>query len=309
MDYIGYLPVANDGNLRVERDRAEKMSKHSEAKYRALIGNLFYGICRCSPDGSFLDVNQALMTMLGYTSKKGLLAANLASAVILHPTTRARILGQFGHKDRIKAFETEWKRNDGTSVRVRLAGRKVCAEQGARESYELIVEDVTKQRALESQLRRQATHDALTGLSNYRQLLGVLSTEIKRSERTGREFALLLLDLNRLKHINDRHGHLVGNKAVCRLADALRICSRDIDTAARFGGDEFALVLPETGADAAGLVARRVCDSLANDTEKPRLSVSVGVAIHPRNGETVENLLRMADHALYKMKGARETAH
>jgi len=314
MDHIGHLPVAirralDQANLRIERDRAEKMLKHSEAKYRALIGNLTYGICRCSLDGDFLDVNQALITMLGYASKKELLAANLASAAILDPITRARLLGQSGQKEATKPFETEWMGNNGTPIRVRLTGRAVRAEQGAPDSYEVIVEDVTNQRALEDQLRQQAMRDPLTGLANYRQLVDVLNTEIKRSTRTGREFALLLLDLDGLKQINDSHGHLVGSNALCRLADALCTCSRDIDTAARYGGDEFALILPETGADQAVLVARRICDCLVNDAKEPRLSVSVGVAIYPQDGKTIENLLHTADRALYKMKGARNTTH
>lgn len=313
MERISHLPVAirralDEGNLRIQRDRAERMLKHSEARYGALIGNPTYGICGCSLDGKFLDVNKALITMLEYTSREELLAANLASDIIRAPATRARLLGQSGQIDRINPFETEWKAQNGTCVRVRLTGREVCADQGAPESYEIIVEDVTKQRALENQLRQQATRDALTGLANYRQLVDVLSTEIKRSKRTEREFALLFLDLNGLKRINDRHGHLVGSKALCRLADALCICSREIDTAARFGGDEFALVLPETGAGAANAVARRVCSSLANDAKEPRLSVSVGIAIYPLDGRTIESLLQTADRALYKMKGERKTA-
>jgi diguanylate cyclase (GGDEF)-like protein/PAS domain S-box-containing protein len=313
MDHITHLPVAirralDEGNLRIQRDRAERMLKHSEAKYRALIGNPTYGICRCSLDGKFLDTNKALIAMLRYTSREELLAANLVKDVIRDPATRTRLLGQSGQIDCSNPFETEWKAQNGTSVRVRLTGREVCADQGAPESYEIIVEDVTKQRALEDQLRQQATRDALTGLANYRQLVDVLSSEIKRSRRTEREFALLFLDLNGLKHINDRYGHLVGSKALCRLADALSICSREIDTAARFGGDEFALVLPETGAGAANAAARRVCNSLANDAKEPRLSVSVGIAIYPLDGRTIESLLHTADRALYKMKGERKTA-
>jgi diguanylate cyclase (GGDEF)-like protein/PAS domain S-box-containing protein len=314
MDHVGHIPVAirralDEGRLRIERDRAEKMLKHSEAKYRALIGNLTYGICRCGLDGNFLDVNQALINMLGYRSKEGLLATNLASSVILDSTTRTRLLGESDQKGQMDPLETEWKGNNGAAVTVRLTGRAVHAEQGVPESYEVIVEDVTKQRALEDQLRHQATRDPLTGLANYRQLVDVLNTEIKRSKRTGRIFALLLLDLDGLKQINDRFGHLVGSKALCRLADALCICSRDIDTAARYGGDEFALVLPETGAEAADVVARRVCDSLANDAKRPHLSVSVGIAIYLRDGKNVESLLRAADRALYKMKDARGAAH
>jgi len=129
-----------------------------------------------------------------------------------------------------------------------------------------------------------------------------VDSEIKRSERTAREFALLFLDLDGLKQINDRFGHLVGSQALCRLADVLCICSRKVDTPARFGGDEFALVLPETGHAPANLVAQRICDSLANDGREPKLSVSVGVAIYPKDGRNVDSLLVAADTALYEMK-------
>jgi len=133
----------------------------------------------------------------------------------------------------------------------------------------------------------------------------VLDSEIKRSKRTGREFALLLFDVDGLKLINDRHGHMVGSQALCRLADVLSSCCRDIDTSARFGGDEFALVLPETSAKAANGVARRICESLANDEKGPKLSVSVGVAVYPENGETIEKLLCEADTGLYVKKQQR----
>jgi two-component system cell cycle response regulator len=108
-----------------------------------------------------------------------------------------------------------------------------------------------------------------------------------------------------LKAINDRHGHMVGSQAICRLADVLLSCCRDIDTSARFGGDEFALVLPETNAKAANEVARRICESLANDGKGPKVSVSVGVAVYPENGETIEGLLCEADSKLYARKVER----
>jgi diguanylate cyclase (GGDEF)-like protein len=172
------------------------------------------------------------------------------------------------------------------------------------ESYEVITEDVTKQRQLEDHLRQQAARDPLTGLGNYRHLAEVLDMEIKRSERTGREFALLLFDLDGLKKINDRYGHLTGSHALCRVADVLSFC-RDIDTAARYGGDEFAVVLPETGPEAAKLVAQRICDNIANDGMGPLLSVSIGVAVYPRDGERIEALLHTADVAMYSMKATR----
>src|ERR1700735_2424491 len=140
------------------------------------------------------------------------------------------------------------------------------------DSYEIIVENITEQRKLENHLRQEAAKDSLTGLANYRHLVETVDMEIKRSERTAREFAILFLDLDGLMRINDQFGHLVGSQALCRLADVLCICSRKIDTPARFGGDEFALVLPETGQVQANLVARRICHSLANDGRGPKVA-------------------------------------
>jgi diguanylate cyclase (GGDEF)-like protein/PAS domain S-box-containing protein len=306
MEHIGHLPVAvrraiSENHLREARDQTEKRLRHSEARYRALVGNLTYGICRCNVKGKFLDVNQALATMLGYASREELLTVNLAGDVLGEPSKRAQLLGQSAQENGADPLETEWKRKNGATLKVRLSGREV-KNQGETESCEIIVENITQQRKLEDHLRQQAAKDALTGLANYRHLVETVDSEIKRSERTAREFALLFLDLDGLKQINDRFGHLVGSQALCRLADVLCICSRNVDTPARFGGDEFALVLPETGQAPANLVALRICDSLANDGLEPKLSVSVGVAIYPRDGEKVDSLLGAADAALYEMK-------
>jgi diguanylate cyclase (GGDEF)-like protein/PAS domain S-box-containing protein len=308
MDHIGHLPVAirralSEDTLRKERDETEKKLRHSEARYRALVGNLTYGMCRCSMEGKFLDVNQALVTMLGYLSKDELLKTNLAAGIVCDPGKRAQLLGHSGNnEDRGDPAEIDWKRKDGTILKVRLSGREVKGEQGAMDGYEIIVENITKQRELEEHLRQQAAKDPLTGLPNYRHLVDELDSEINRSKRTGREFALLLLDLDGLKQINDRYGHMEGSRALCRLADVLCLCCRTIDTPARFGGDEFALVLPETEAESANLVAERVCNRLANDGRKPKLSVSVGVAIYPKDGGKIDTLLCAADVALYSMK-------
>lgn len=162
---------------------------------------------------------------------------------------------------------------------------------------------VSARRRTAERLRLMSVTDPLTGLANYRQLINVLLAEINRSVRTGRSFAVLFLDLDRLKRINDRHGHLVGSRAICRVGEALRASCRAIDTAARYGGDEFAVVLPETGEGEARHVVARIAQRLAADHESPPVTVSAGVALYPRDGETVANLLAAADRNLYEAKG------
>ena len=153
------------------------------------------------------------------------------------------------------------------------------------------------------QVSRLAASDSLTGLANHRRLLEVLETEIQRSRRTGRSFAVLLFDLDDLKKINDRFGHLTGSRAIKRLGAALRASSRAIDTPARYGGDEFALVLPEAGQQEACFAATRICEQLARDGQEPRITVSVGQSVYPTDGTTIEKILGAADKALYQMKG------
>ncbi len=287
---------------RREQDRVEKGLRHSKAHYRALLENSTYGICRFDVTGRFLEANDALVTMLGYGSKKELMAANLATDIIRDPVERAQLFEPYRQTGHVDLIEVEWKRKDGTPMKVRLSGRQVGSDAGAPEGCEVIAEDITAQRASEDHLRHLAATDALTGLANYRRLSEALESEIRRSDRTARAFAVLAFDLDGMKQINDRCGHLAGNRALCRLADILRFSCRSIDTAARCGGDEFAIVLPETGAEKAALVALRIRERLASDREEPVLSVSVGIAVYPEHGTTIETLLQTADRALYQMK-------
>ena len=155
------------------------------------------------------------------------------------------------------------------------------------------------------QVSHLAVSDPLTGLANYRRLLDVLEAETERTNRNGRPFAVLLLDLDGLKKINDTYGHLVGSHALNRLAHILRIHCRAIDTAARYGGDEFALVLPETFQDEAERVANRIRAVMASDSEHPRLSASIGISIYNGHGERIEKLLSDADAQLYFEKSRR----
>jgi diguanylate cyclase (GGDEF)-like protein len=162
--------------------------------------------------------------------------------------------------------------------------------------------ETTEHKRAEEHVRQLAVTDPLTGLANYRRLLSAVDLEIKRYGRTGRSFAILLFDLDGLKRINDNYGHVVGSRALCRLGEVLRTHCRGVDTPARYGGDEFAVVLPETTAKSAEQIATRIRDRVAKDEEVPAISVSVGIAVFPEDGETIETLLSRADRSLYYMK-------
>ncbi len=151
-------------------------------------------------------------------------------------------------------------------------------------------------------LRKLACTDPFTGLANRREFTRALAGEIARTSRTGRPFTVVLVDLDRLKLINDRCGHRAGDRAIMRVANALRVACRATDTAGRIGGDEFAVILPETDELHAAHFLERVRTLAASHRRGGVVTVSGGVAQHPEDGHTSESLLEVADKKLYAEK-------
>ena len=165
--------------------------------------------------------------------------------------------------------------------------------------------DITKSRIALEEMQRLVTIDALTGLANYRRLLEAFDSEFGRSQRTGRSFSLLFMDLDRLKNVNDTYGHAVGSRALRRVGTVLQAQCRSLDTPARYGGDEFAVLMPETKASAAGHLADRITNAIRNDPELPRISVSFGLASCPEDGQSFQDILEIADGRLYMTRGRK----
>ena len=152
--------------------------------------------------------------------------------------------------------------------------------------------------------------DDCTGLYNARHLFTVLSEELHRSERFGYEFSLLFLDLDHFKAVNDEYGHLMGSKLLGQVGQSLRENLRLVDAAFRYGGDEFAILLPQTGKDAALLVARRLMamfrtkEWLAGQGFSLLLRASIGIACYPADGTTPQTMVHRADELMYEVKQA-----
>lgn len=205
-----------------DRKQAEEALRVSEERYRSLIQGAAYGICRTSLEGRFLDVNPALVQMLGYGCEAQLLEADIATDVYSDSAESARVIEQIQKQDRIDGVETQWKRKDGTPITVRVSGRAVRHAQGAVACFEAIVENVTERRALEDQLRQAQKMEAiallaggiahdfnnlLTGILGYGELLqGAFSPtddrrrkaeEIVRAALQGRSLTHQLLVFSR----------------------------------------------------------------------------------------------------------------
>jgi diguanylate cyclase (GGDEF)-like protein len=168
---------------------------------------------------------------------------------------------------------------------------------------------VRRLRASHEALWALARRDELTGVGNYRALHERLDAEIARHERRGREFALVLLDLDGFKQVNERHGHLEGDRLLAEIGASLREGVRAEDSVFRQGGDEFAVIVPEVNAEEAGEVAKRLGGRIAkrgfgSDELRP-LSATTGFAMFPADGRTVDDLLGVADSDLFAAKPGR----
>jgi diguanylate cyclase (GGDEF)-like protein len=166
-----------------------------------------------------------------------------------------------------------------------------------------------EQRRAREDANRQATEDLLTGLRSRPYLFAALDREVDRSQRTGRSFCLLMIDLDDLKSINDGLGHLHGDRALQLVGDVVRTGIRKIDTGARFGGDEFVVLLPETDPTGGWVLAEKIRQGvaeadLAADGVAIPTSVSIGVVTYPQDGQSVRALLECADAAMYRSKRA-----
>ncbi len=155
-------------------------------------------------------------------------------------------------------------------------------------------------------LKHLAVFDALTGLANQRHFYQLMRAEISRASRHGATTSLIICDLDHFKHINDAHGHLVGNAVLAEVGRTILESIRAYDAGCRIGGEEFAVILPDTDLSGAWVVAERIRTSVSIITKRelPPVTITVGISVFPEDAATLQELVRKADDAMYAAKDA-----
>lgn len=289
--------------------RAEEALRNSEARYRLLFEQNAAGVCVSTMDGQILDSNPTFRDLVGLRLED-LMRRNLGDLFVQRAEWETIVL-RLTSLSVVRGAEAELRRGDGGTFWA-LQNFAVLG-LGEDAVVHLTAVDISDRKRTEAQIEHHAYHDVLTQLPNRRLLRDRLERSILSAQRAHRHVAILFLDLDGFKEVNDTLGHAVGDVLLCEVADRLRGVVRKSDTVARFGGDEFTIMLPDlVHPEDAPQVAQKILDEL----ERPiplavpavELSASIGIAIYPNDGEDPETLMRKADAEMYRAKEARAAA-
>jgi diguanylate cyclase (GGDEF)-like protein/PAS domain S-box-containing protein len=291
-----------------EQRRAEEAVRHAEDKYRGIFENSVIGIFQSTPEGTLLNINRALAEMHGYDSPEQLLVETGRAGSRLLATPSAMVeLFQSAEDGVVRGAELEILRRDSTTKWVRMNLRAIRNSGGEIYLREGTVEDITEQKAAEARMKFLAYYDALTELPHRTLLEDRLETALASARRRKEKVALLFLDLDRFKIINDTFGHSFGDCVLQEVARRLRSCTREHNTVARVGGDEFLVLISDAReASDAAVAAERIMQTMKDDfiiQGKPfSMGCSLGVSIFPEHGTDAEVLIKNADAAMYAAK-------
>jgi diguanylate cyclase (GGDEF)-like protein/PAS domain S-box-containing protein len=284
--------------------------RESKRRFAEVAGALAEGLFLFDVDGSLLYMNPEAERLLGWTGDE-LANRNIHQLIHRHeqepvPPEKCGIQRALTDGRTHRVEEDSFIRKDGSRLPVAYAAAPMLRE-GRIVGVVTVFEDISERKRLREELEHLATHDTLTGLLNRGELERLLLRERQRAERYGHPLAVLMLDIDHFKAVNDTYGHRTGDAVLKAFAARLAEHARSADVVARYGGEEFVLLLPETSVPAATAMAERLRASL---NEAPievagihgAITASIGVAGYPAHGTTEEQLLRAADEAMYTAK-------
>jgi len=297
-----------------DRDRAEAVLRHQYEFYQALLkaqSDLGEGFL-VMDDGRIDYANEAFCRISGYEltelldlpSMNHLVPEELRSA--FSDRVSERMADVFGRD----YFESAIIEREGRRIELEVA--LTIADLSDRQKVVVIVRDITKRKQAEEAVKRLAYYDSLTGLPNRVLFLDRLDHSLAHARRTENLIAIMVLDLDRFKLINDTLGHEVGDRIISMIADRLNACVRDCDTVARLEGDEFTIILTDVG-DVAGAirVAKRIIHALSIpffvEEQELFVTTSIGISVFPNDGDNAADLMKKADAAMYRAKDQRNS--
>jgi diguanylate cyclase (GGDEF)-like protein/PAS domain S-box-containing protein len=281
------------------RFAAEAALRESELRYRLLFEQNAAGVCVSDVAGSILDCNLTFSTMLGYSRFE--LIGHAAGDLYVRPGERSDLLSLLRDSTTLNSVEVELLKKDGNSMwalmNLTAVGDRIHST----------VVDISDRKRAEEKIEFHAYHDVLTHLPNRKLFTDRLTHSLSRARRSSKSLAVMFVDLDHFKTINDTLGHEAGDELLLEMAHRLRANVRDDDTVARLGGDEFTIILaelrhPEDAVSVAEKLIKAVVQPLSIAGTSIEVSASIGIALFPDDGADAESLLRNADSAMYRAK-------
>lgn len=292
-----------------ERKASELALQEAERRYRSIFENTVEGIFQSTAEGKYLRVNPALAKIYGYDSPDDLINKlnNIEKQLYVNPARRKEFVNIMQTHQQSLNFESQVYRRDGSIIWISENARAVYDESEHFLYFEGTVEDITERIGYNQKIEYQATHDDLTGLPNRALLKDRLQQAISHAERNKTQVAVVFLDLDKFKDVNDSMGHIAGDQLLITMGSRFASCVRDTDTVARPGGDEFVLILSDLH-ELQDL--SQTLDRILFAASKPFqiqqrefiVTCSLGVSLYPDDGRDCDTLLKNADTAMYEAK-------
>jgi diguanylate cyclase (GGDEF)-like protein/PAS domain S-box-containing protein len=300
LDVIGVATNVTD------QRRAERAANQSEMRYRMLFEGNLAGVYRTTLEGKILDCNDSFAQIFGYSSRDEVLALPAWDFYLTAEDRRAS-LARLKERRTLANHEQCLRRKDGSHVWVLENGSLIEGTDGKPSLIEGTVIDITERKRAEEQVKHLAFHDSLTGLPNRLLFNDRLRVAMVHANRYREKLAVLFLDIDRFKVINDSLGHPIGDELLRRIAERVGGCIRQEDTIARLGGDEFTVLLPGIAKEEdAATIAQKILEAVRLpffiEHRELFITTSIGVTLFPEDGADPESLVRNADTAMYRAK-------
>lgn len=326
---LSFALVNRINMIREEKELAQSENVSILKKYRALYENAIEGIFQTTLEYKFVSTNRAMTHVFGLLSNEALLAGNSEGlkSCFANQAEADEFCQLLREKHKVIGHEFRAQKIDGREFWASMSARTIYAESGEPQHYEGSLVDISERRQAEEKVRYLAYYDNVTGLPNRALLQNHLKHAVERAKRNKELVAVLFVDLNRFKLVNDSLGHDAGDRLLQEVAERLNRCLRGGDwvgrpqspsadpllngdtgdAVARLGGDEFVMVLTDIrNAEDTAIIARRINQALAQsfnlDEKEVYISASIGISTYPIDGDNPETLLKQADAAMYHIK-------